>query len=421
MSFNSVRGLALALGVVGVASSCTVPFTDLVAPVAQRGDMFNSYVAIGNSITAGYQSGGLTDSTQKRSYAFLLAQSMGTRFAYPSMNNPGCPSLINNFQTQTRVLGTGTTCFLRSTASAADVLNNVAVPGAWSGDPTSSSTTTSNALTTFFLGGKTQVQKALDANPTFVSVWIGNNDLLGPSISSGGTSTGPAPSLAGITSGAQFQTNYDAILTPLVAANPNLKGVLIGVVNVTNAPIMFAAAALTVPAFKAGFDAIACGAATSGCFVSTTTTVDASCGSNPTALINTFLAFQIRLGAHPSTIACIPTGSSGLLPFPIGDAFILDPTEQTTINTAVTTYNTYISNKATALGFAYYDPNTQLVALRAVGTVVRTVPTLGATGTFGTGMSLDGVHPGAAVHLLIANDMIAAINAKYGSKLPLAF
>ena len=414
----SLRGLALALGVAGLANACTVPFSDLVAPAATRGAMFNSYVAIGNSITAGYQSGGITDSTQKRSYAFLLAQSMGTRFAYPSMTNPGCPPLIANFQTQARVAGTGTTCLLR--ANNVDVLNNVAVPGAWSGDPTTSSTATSNTLTTFFLGGKTQVAKALAANPTFVSVWIGNNDLLGPAISSGGT----AASLAAITSTSAFQTNYDAILNPLVAANPNLKGVLIGVVDVGNAPIMFAAAALSVGAFKAAFDAIACGAGTaSTTCVAGATTLDASCTSAPgdAALINTFLAFQIRLNVHPAIIACTPGGQSGLYPAPVGDAFVLTTTEQTTITAAVTAFNAYISGKATTLGFAFYDPNTTLVTLKTAGTVIRATPSWAATGTFGTGMSLDGVHPGASVHLTIANALITAINTKYSTTLPAAF
>ena len=365
----SLRGLALALGVTGLANSCSVPYSDLIAPTAARGDIFNSYVAIGNSITAGYQSSGIIDSTQKRSYAFLLGQSMGTRFAYPSLVGRGCPPLIANFQTQARVTGSAATCDLRSTSNT-DILNNVAVPGAWSGDPSTSSTTTSNALTTLFLGGKTQLDRALMAKPTFVSVWIGNNDLLGPAISSGGT----AASLATITSTAAFTTNYNAILDPLVAANPNLKGVLIGVVNVGNAPIMFSAATLSVAAFKAGFDAIACGAGTaSTSCVAGATTLDASCTSAPgnAAIINTFLAFQIRLNAHPALIACTPGGASGTIPAPVGDALVLTTTEQATITAAVTAFNGVISAKATSLGFAYYDPNPTLVTLKTAGTVIR--------------------------------------------------
>lgn len=418
---HSLRGLALALGVVGIANSCSVPYSDLIAPTATRGGMFDTYVAIGNSITAGYQSSGITDSTQKRSYAFLLAQAMGTRFAYPSMLNPGCPSLVNNFQTQARV--SATPCSLRTAGTATDILNNVAVPGAWSNDPASLGTANSNSLTQFFLGGKSQVQKAMDAKPTFVSVWIGNNDLLGPGVSGGSCTTANAAcalTLSAITTPAQFTINYDAIIDSVKKASPGVQGVLIGVVNVINAPVMFPVSTLTGVA-KATFDAIACGAATSGCFGTGTVPIDASC-TGSTALMNAFMVFQIRTGAHPAIIACTPGGASGLIPAPVGDILILTAAEQTTITTAVTAFNTYISGKATALGWAYYDPNTQLATLRTAGTVVRNTPTYGTTGTFGTGMSLDGVHPGAAVHLTIANDIIAAINAKYTSiKLPNAF
>ena len=43
------------------------------------GEIFKSYVAIGNSITAGFQSNGINDSTQRQSFAFLLAGRSGRR------------------------------------------------------------------------------------------------------------------------------------------------------------------------------------------------------------------------------------------------------------------------------------------------------------------------------------------------------
>ena len=38
---------------------------------------------------------------------------------------------------------------------------------------------------TQFIGGRTQVKAMLDAQPTFVSVWIGNNDVIGSLTNSG--------------------------------------------------------------------------------------------------------------------------------------------------------------------------------------------------------------------------------------------
>lgn len=370
--------------------------------------IFASYVALGNSITAGYQSSGITDATQRQSYAFLLAQRMGTRYAYASLNTPGCPPPIINFQTQARPTGTtGSTCALRGQIT--DILNNVAVPGASSYDPTDEDGTPfSNTLTSFILGGETQVERALDARPTFASVWIGNNDVLGFAVAD---ARAAAPTgLAGMTPVATFQTNYTNMLNALTAGAPGLRGVLVGVVQVANAPIMFPAAAMSNAAFKAGFDAIA----------NTVTTLDPSCtaaGAGATSLINTFLAFQIRLGNHPPIVACVPGGASGALPAPVGDILVLDAAEQATVAARVDAYNAHIAAEADRIGFAYFDPNPTLVTLKTAGTLVRSTPTWGATNTFGTGMSLDGVHPGALVHREIANALITVINAEYGTTL----
>src|SRR5690349_6828637 len=115
--------------------------------------MFARYVAMGNSITAGVQSGGINDSTQKQSYAAVLAATMGTQFSYPSLVKPGCPPPFTNVFTQTRVGAgsTGTTCFLRS-PNIPPFLNDVAVPGAELLDLfTSGPTPNSNVLTLLIL------------------------------------------------------------------------------------------------------------------------------------------------------------------------------------------------------------------------------------------------------------------------------
>jgi lysophospholipase L1-like esterase len=402
---------AAALVAVALVGSCTNNDEVLGPRLTGTRAIFQSYVALGNSITAGFQSGGITDATQRQSYAFLLAQQMGTRYAYPSLAGVGCPPPVINFQTQARPTGTtGTTCQLRNPLLITDILNNVAVPNASSFDPTANATPFTNALTSLFLGGSTQVQRALQAKPTFASIWIGNNDVLGFVVQDGRTN---APTgLAGMTPVATFTANYDNMIAQLTAGAPGLKGVLIGVVQVANAPIMFPASALSIPAFKAGFDAIA----------GVATILDPSClagGAGATSLINTFYPFQIRTGAIPSNIiACVPGGASGLLPPPLGDILVLDPAEQTTVSTRITAYNTAISAKANTLGWAFVDPNPLLIQLRAANTLVATLPNYGsATAPFGSGMSLDGVHPAAGVQREIANAVIAGINAKYSTTL----
>src|SRR5690349_12496935 len=90
-------GGALLIGAAAAFVACNG--NDAVVGPTPVAPIFASYVALGNSITAGYQSGGINDSTQKQSYAVLLAHQMNTRFAYPSLVNPGCPPPINNLLT----------------------------------------------------------------------------------------------------------------------------------------------------------------------------------------------------------------------------------------------------------------------------------------------------------------------------------
>jgi len=48
-----------------------------------------------------------------------------------------------------------------------------------------------NTLTQFILGGLTQTQMMERAHPTFLSIWIGNNDVLGAATSSPNAGTAP--------------------------------------------------------------------------------------------------------------------------------------------------------------------------------------------------------------------------------------
>jgi lysophospholipase L1-like esterase len=145
-------------------------------------------------------------------------------------------------------------------------------------------------------------------------------------------------------------------------------------------------------------------------------TVNPNCAGS-TALVNVpQLIAVIRAGTHPATIACQkgsdPTNAA------VGDAYVLDPTEVTTLATTITNYNNYIQAKATAIGFAYYDPNVLFAAQRATGAIPPFPNLASATATFGTLFSLDGVHPSGAGHRLIANALIPVINTKYSTTLP---
>ena len=398
-----VAALGAALAVVACETS-----RDVFGPNPPTGgDIFQRYVAIGNSITAGYQSGGINDSTQRQAYPLLLARSMGTRYAYAALTMPGCPAPIANTQTGALVGQVGTTlppvCSARIPASVTEVLNNVAVPGARVLDPTSP-TDASNALTTFVLGGKTQVQRALDADPTFATVWIGNNDVLQAGLS-GILVPGVVPGQQGIRSTpTEFQTAYDALIGQLTAGAPGVKGVLLGVAQVSNLPSMSLGSVIAAsPAIQAGIS-LAAGKAV---------TVLPNC-TGSTSLVNVpQLLLAMRNNTHPAVISC----ARGAVTAPVGDVFILDATEQATLTGVINAYNTYIKGKADAIGFGYWDPNPLFVAKRASGEIPPFPNLASTTATFGPLISLDGVHPSGAAHVLIANELIGVINAKYGTAL----
>jgi hypothetical protein len=412
------RFSAAVLGLVLAAAACNNdqlnrPFSNV--PVDP---LFERYVAMGNSITAGFQSGGILDSTQLQAYPVVLARAMHSPFFPPLLNSPGCPPPYTNVFTQTRFkkkptdsTSTATTCLLREIPNPPPpYISNTAVPGALVVDVYSNGAGAHpNSLTQFILGGLTQVQMMERAHPTFVSIWIGNNDVLGAATNS--TNAGDSSLITPV---ATFQTNYGTMLDSVDAVGPQ-GGILIGVANVT-----------AIPFFSAGatYWAIKNHLAPPDSFP-TLFTVSNNCAPIATGIP----------GAR---------GDSVLVPFPYGAtllggaqagaprnldcadtvAAIVVPSELVKLVTAVTGYNAYISGQATARGWAYLNPNVTLDSLRLVPTAVRPFPalqqpcsaTLGLP--FGTAFSCDAVHPSASTHRLIAEKLRLAINAAYTTAIP---
>lgn len=404
---------AAGLGFVVWATACQSD--ELNSPGASPyGAMFQRYVAMGNSITAGFQSGGINDSTQRQSYAVLVGNQMrGDRFFYPSLLKPGCPAPYTNVFTQTRL--SVIPCSLRDPAFP-PYLSNVAVPGAEALDLLQNGPgagTNSNALTLLMLGGRTQVQAMADARPTFVSVWAGNNDVLGAA-----TSMTNAGDSTAITPAATVQTEFTNILNAVAATGAS--AIVIGVANVT-----------TIPYFSQGatYWAIKNGQVPGAAFPP---------------------AFTVSNNCAP-IITGIPgaRGDSVLVPFPYGGALltaasppnnqprnldcadtvaaIVVPSELRKLITAVLAYNVADSTLAVQHGWAWLNPNPTLDSLRANPAQVAPFPAfVNAQGQpnpcsvnpFGLAFSCDGVHPSAATHVLIARHVILAINAKYGSTIP---
>ena len=370
--------------------------------------LFARYVSMGNSITAGFQSAGINDSTQSQSYAVLLAHAMRSPSFPPLMRRPGCPPPFTNAFLGTRVGGgSSTTCALRIvTASPPPYVSNTAVPGAevldiFDNNPPTGSN--ANPLTSFFLGGLTQVGMARRAQPTFISVWIGNNDVLGAA-----TNSANAGDSTLITPVATFQANYGAMLDSIDEIGP-AGGILIGVANVVGVANRTGLPPTQPPANGVPFFS----------YGSTYFVLDAA-GLIP--------------GPFTAGPLCAPPrGDSVLVPFPFGAALIqaggtlncdelqtIQPAEAVKLSTTVTAYNTYISGQAAARGWAYFDPNPTLDSLRRIPTQVAFFPNFGAPGAptacsaspFGLAFSCDAVHPSGATHRLLARYLRDVINSE---------
>ena len=181
-------------------------YSDLEAPVKEQVNTgstnLTKFVAIGNSITAGYQSGTIYQSGQIYAYPNLIAQQVGVKFEMPYVSDPGLGGRM-----EVKSLSPFTIYYNTSSGTPLNLnypapYNNLGIPGALLYDVYYA--TSSTTCASYVFGGTpnpyfdlilrnsalhigTQLQQALVQSPTFVTLWIGNNDVLGYA-TSGGTS-----------------------------------------------------------------------------------------------------------------------------------------------------------------------------------------------------------------------------------------
>jgi lysophospholipase L1-like esterase len=416
LSLVAVAGLAL-------AAACADGDAVVQPATGSPGDeLFARYVAVGNSITAGFQSSGINDSTQLRSYPVYLAQQAGAPFGVPLLNRPGCPPpLAAPFSTaRVGVPGqppaTAATCAFRR-APVPEVVQNLAVPGAVIASATNLAPA-ANALTTFILGGRTQVQAMQAAQPTLVSAWLGNNDVLGAALQG---------STALLTPVANFTASLDALAAAIQQTDAR-DAILIGAVD----PVV-------VPALQPGAFAwfIKQNPQTAPLLPNP---VNANCAPlDPTGAPNPMAFNQVSLlivgQTVPGTNQPIEINCSPEAPF------VLSPAESQAISERVAAFNQLIQQRAAQNGWIYVNPNALLQPFLADPSAIRkcqglpaalqtgnpaaiqqailtTCPSPDPAQGFGNLMSFDGVHPSARAHRIVTNALVNAINAKHGLSIP---
>ena len=388
------------------------------------GAMFANYVALGTSISAGVQSGGISDSTQRRAYPYLLAQKMGlspnANWFYPGFTAPGCPAPYTNPLTGARVGGgTGSDCNLVSPLSVPgrqNYYNNLGVPSMRVGQALHIAqllvpATDSLLAAQFITGSRNPVDILNEAMPTFVTVELGANDALHAATSGDTTLLTPL---------ATFQAQYDSL-----AARVAATGAKVAVANVPNVDnIPYLTRGVVFFCLKTG----ACpGVPATAPFNLAAFTVDLSCAPSTSGGVGDLMA--LGLPATATIAGTLQAGGAASLNCGTGVATtttlagtnptgpVVTVAAMATIAARVTAFNTKIAAVASAHSWALVNLDSALAVLVAADSIPP-IPNLAGTGPlFGTFISLDGFHPSSAGHKLIADLFVAAIDAKYGATL----
>jgi len=371
----------------------------LVGATARAQVDFSRFYVIGDSLTAGYSHGSLNEKFQRYSYPALIARQVGVDFQQPLVSDPGLPPRLKLFALAPSpviqpVPGQGQPLNLNLPRP----YNNLAVPGATLGDVLSTVSRPDNPLFDLILRrGGTQLQQLISRNPTFVIVWIGNNDLL-PAVLTATPIEGVT-----ITPLTVFAQRLQQLVTGLRTALPNTKVLFLNLPDPTKAPF-----ATTIPACVTS-------PATRRCLTDPQ--------GNRIPLIGTRgpIPFDSLIILPASALLAqgygIPVnlGGNGQ---PLPDNVVLYPDEITAIRGVLTAFNNELSSQVRGAGYDLFDFKTLFDQIAQEGYNVGGID-LRLDFLTGGLISLDGLHPTPLGHAVLANEIIRFVNRGLTQKIPL--
>jgi hypothetical protein len=474
------------------------PAPDSASGEAGNAD-FSNYVAIGNSLTAGFMDAALYTDGQEHSMAALIAEQLEYAGAPETFNQPDInselgfntsiepnPQNLGRFKlnTDTSVapigpLPTSGGDPIGDYSGNASDLNNFGVPGIIVGQlltPATGGPQSNPAFNRFYNrfasqpGSSTILSDAISAQPSFFTLWIGNNDILGYALSG-------ASDQSLLTTVGEFEVQYltgdpnqnITSVTDQLLNNTNANGVLINIPNVLAIPF-FQAVQWNVVSFDTSdpeddqtvtnlnnsfsqYNQALDQFASQGAITQAEANrrkVSYADGSNPVLINDETLTnlcdFDPNIApyciARPATendllllnaSSIIGTLANPADPqtvrgvaVPLEDQFVLIPSEQTEILSQITLFNGIIENAANSSErLALYDTRASDSAfsdlfgisdgqpgIRVNGTILA--PDFSPNGVFST----DGIHPNPRGNAIVANEIISVIENNFGASIP---
>lgn len=443
LSCRRVCSLLCTVAAVLFLSSCE-PTIDTPLGTGALGDLVPSgqslkYVAIGNSLTAGYQSGALYGEAQQYAWTVQLAKQLGmTDFQYPQFENAGISIdgrlYFAGFDaTGNPILQRGSSIPLgiASNASLNRPFNNLGVPGAFSFDVFDSTLIGKLGYNPFFTAvlrdkqfGASQLQQALAQQPNVITLWIGNNDVLYYA-ASGGTGTLPLPGGEGPTPIAIFEQAYSTIVNALLTNAPNSKIVVATIPDVSATPLF--TTITSIPLTRQGqVDSLTAGYAPLNALLKRANkdTFSFALGANR-IIIDDPAAPGGRRYAEKNEYILLSASDSMKVghgtAIPLGNRYVLTAAEYDIVKRHTDAYNTTIRNIVAANSgrMALVDINTIFNDIAKNGYTIPGSSPLKRDFISGGIFSLDGIHPSNKGATLVANEFIKVINAKWHSDIAL--
>ena len=432
----------------GIAAlwSCE-PNVDEFKPSKGTAD-FSKFIAIGDSYTAGYTDGALGKRGQEESFSYILGKqlmyvgsssynqplvksegSVGTTVLGPNQNN-GYFELKEVDGSLAPVPSLGDMAIFSEKVQSVEN-QNFGVPGAKATHLALEAPYPPYAsLNPFYARfasapDATVIGDAMMAQPTFFSLWIGNNDVLAYALQGGDVDESDPNDPNLITAPAVYQEAMTGYIQTLTSAGA--KGVVGNIPAIDAIPFFntvpydaFVIDAATAAALNQNYEAYNAAAEQMGL-----AKMEFKEGANAFIIHDANIPVQLgnRRQATEKDKLLLTASSYGTTPEfaadPIMiDKYVLTQSELTKISEATVAYNNTIAGLASD-NIAVVNLASIMTELSTKGLIIdghKYTSTLVTGGVF----SLDGIHATGRGSAIIANAFIDAINAKFGAIVPRA-